>query len=198
MAFDFDKTVKKIRGTTAGRERNVYPYLRDLFVHVLGYERENIVIDTPQEGMGGNSPDMVVRLGTGIADEKGREIRHDWLVAEVKAEAGVFADEKRREAVFDEKAKYVVLGTEWFLMADPSVLVVRPVALGSQVRFDAGRMLCLSGSPLPRRRFWRGWRFLRRRIVFRRLCDGFGRGMSRVSLLWFWICRMGRRRVDGR
>ena len=161
MAFDFDKTVKKIRGTTAGRERNVYPYLRDLFVHVLGYERENIVIDTPQEGMGGNSPDMVVRLGTGIADEKGREIRHDWLVAEVKAEAGVFADEKRREAVFDEKAKYVVLGTEWFLMADPSVLVVRPVALGSQVRFDAGADVVLEWESVTKEAFLERLAFLK-------------------------------------
>ena len=153
MAFDFDKTVKKIREMTPGRERSLYPYLRDLFVHVLGHDSGNIDTDTPQKGMGGNSPDITICLGTGISDEKGREIRHDWLVGEVKSEAGVFADEERRKIIFDEKAKYIQLGTEWFLMMDPSVLVVRPVALGSQTHIDPGADIVLEWEGVTKEEF---------------------------------------------
>ena len=62
----------------------MYVHLRDLFAHLLGHSFENIVIDSPQESAGGNSPDLAIRSDTGLLDAKERIIYHDWIVVEAK------------------------------------------------------------------------------------------------------------------
>ena len=133
MAFIFDKVVRLIRQTKDGRERNMYSHLRDLFANVLGHDSANIIIDSPQEGTGGNSPDLAIRCDTGLVDAKGRVIYHDWIVVEAKDEKDAFSDLQKREKIFEEKQKYIRPETEWFVMVDPECIVVRPIAVRTKI-----------------------------------------------------------------
>ena len=133
--FCFDSVITAIINTQPGQERNMYPYLRDLFVHVLGHTVDNIIVDSPQRH-GRGAPDLVIRVGTSVIDAKNHEITHDWVVMEAKSDAGTFAHAEKRETIFNEKAKYITIGTQWFLMIDPQQIIARPVAMGSQLRFN--------------------------------------------------------------
>lgn len=136
-AFHYDHTLRQLQNTRSGRERNMYQHLRDLFTHVLGHPTANIIIDSPQDGTD-HSPDLAIRIDTGLADPTPRNgnIHHDWIIIEAKDERA-FADSSRREAIFIEKQKYIRPETEWFLMADPECLIVRPVAV--RTRLDAAQ-----------------------------------------------------------
>ena len=132
----FATCVEQIRATARGAERNMYPWIRDLFSLALGHAKENIVIDSPQEGVR-HAPDLILRADTGVVGEKGRALFADWIVVEAKDETGVFAAPEKREKIFNEKAKYIRVGTEWFVMIDPRQIVARPVAMRSQLVFDS-------------------------------------------------------------
>lgn len=150
--FCFDSTVKAIINTQSGQERNMYPYLRDLFIHVLKHPPDNIIVDSPQlHGRG--APDLAIRIGTGIKDAKDREITHDWVVMEAKSEAGLFSDIEKREKIFNEKSKYITIGTQWFLMIDPQQVIARPVAMGSQLHFDPQKDIIVKWQNLTQEKF---------------------------------------------
>ena len=136
----FKKILRLIRETEKGRERNMYPHLRDLFTDALGHASENIIADSPQKGMGGNSPDLVIRCDTGLVDAKERAIRHDWIVVEAKDERGVFLDERKREEIFSDKQKYIRPETEWFVMIEPDCIVVRSITVRHQTAPDSDRV----------------------------------------------------------
>ena len=116
----------------------MYPAVRDLLVHSLGHSPERVDVDTSQPGTR-DVPDLVLWSDTGLLDARDRPIRVDWAVFEVKSERGAFRNPQSREAIFDEKAKYAKVGTEWFVMIDPEVLVARPAATASRLEFDPGR-----------------------------------------------------------
>jgi hypothetical protein len=107
----------------------MYPFIRDLFVHFLGFKTGDVSTDIANEQ--GNSPDLTVSAPTGVLDAKGKEITSHWLVLEAKDEAEVFLDENSRRKTFAEKSKYIELDTVWFAMVDPSCLVLRAVSTRS-------------------------------------------------------------------
>ena len=108
-----------------GQERNLYPYVRDLFINVLGYRPGDLLVDTADEI--GGIPDLAVLAPNGLTDTAGAALTTRWLVVEVKDEPGVFAQPASRERIFREKAKYIGLDTAWFVLIDPECFVLRPV-----------------------------------------------------------------------
>ena len=137
----------------------MYPAVRDLLVHSLGHSPERVIVDANQPGTR-DAPDLVLRSDIGILDAKGRPMRVDWAVFEVKDERGAFRGPQGREAVFNEKAKYAKIGTEWFVMIDPDILVARPVAMASRLEFDPGRDVVVELDGLTEAKFRDDLRFL--------------------------------------
>jgi hypothetical protein len=117
-----------------GQERNLYPFIRDLFVHFLDFKAEDVFTDTANEQ--GNIPDLAIFAPTGVLDAKGKEMKSRWLVLEAKDEAEIFLNENSRRETFAEKSKYIDLDTGWFVMVDPSCLVLRAVSTRS-ANYDA-------------------------------------------------------------
>lgn len=114
----------------------MYPFIRDLFVHFLGFKAEDVFTDTANEQ--GNIPDLAVFAPTGVLDAKGKEIKSRWLVLEAKDTPEIFLKEASRAETFAEKSKYIELDTVWFAMVDPSCLVLRAVSTRS-ADYDAKR-----------------------------------------------------------
>src|SRR5437867_1061188 len=117
-AITFQDCIGGIVFCQAGQERNMYPFIRDLFVHFLGFKPEDVFTDTSTEE--GNIPDVAVLAPVGVTDSKGKEIKARWLVLEAKDESEIFLDEESRRTTFTEKSKYIELDTAWFAMVDPS------------------------------------------------------------------------------
>ena len=113
----------------------MYPFIRDLFVRFLDFKAEDVFTDIANEQ--GNIPDLAVFAPTGVLDAKGKEIKSRWLVLEAKDEPKLFLDEESRRKTFAEKSKYIDLDTAWFVMVDPSCLVLRAVSTRS-ANYDAG------------------------------------------------------------
>lgn len=107
----------------------MYPFIRDLFVHFLGFSVTDVFTDTANEE--GNIPDLAIFAPTGVLDAKGKEIKSRWLVLEAKDEPEIFLNEASRAEIFTEKSKYIDLDTVWFAMVDPSCLVLRAVSTRS-------------------------------------------------------------------
>ncbi len=121
----FAEIVAAITGCERGQERNLYPYVRDLFLHVLGFRPGDLLVDTSDEI--GGIPDLAVLAPNGLTDGSGVALTTRWLVVEVKDEPGVFRRPASRERIFREKAKYIGLDTAWFVLIDPECFVLRPV-----------------------------------------------------------------------
>ena len=70
-------------------------------------------------------PDVTV-FGPGGADSS----RVAWIVGECKDEHGAVASGPARLSLYAEKAKYITADTAYFMMADPGMLVIRPIGSG--------------------------------------------------------------------
>ena len=90
----FGDCIRGIMECQKGQERNMYPFIRDLFVRFLDFKAEDVFTDTANEQ--GNIPDLAVLAPTGVLDAKGKEIKSRWLVLEAKDEAEIFLDEASR------------------------------------------------------------------------------------------------------
>ena len=139
--FNYQETISKIRGTPKGKEAAMYGPLRDLFIQILDYPSSDVDIDVTGEG---GRPDVTVRAPSGLLDGKGRPAKIDWIVVEAKDEPGCFLHEASRELIFAKKAKYVGANTAWFVMVDPTVIVIRPVS--TTVTGDADLLLPLDST----------------------------------------------------
>jgi hypothetical protein len=128
----FSEIVAAVESCPRGQERNLYPYVRDLFVNLLGYSPADLLVDTADQT--GGIPDLCVLGPSGIPNS--RPIR--WLVVEVKDESGVFLNPASRAAIFREKAKYIGLDTAWFVMIDPKCFVLRPITSRSAEYHPSG------------------------------------------------------------
>lgn len=102
----------------------MYGPLRDIFCDVLGYPRSSVHIDIAGEA---GRPDVTCRAPSGIVDRNGKPLDIDWMVVEAKDEHDAFSTAGKREAIFAQKAKYIRPDTAWFVMADPMIIVARPV-----------------------------------------------------------------------
>jgi N-6 DNA Methylase len=150
--FNFDAIIAALRETQGGRERNMYAGVKDLFMHSLGHSASNVLVDTAATQASG-IPDLIVMAPTGITDKNGKAQLCEWLVVEVKDEPGVFKEPSSRETVFEGKAKYIGIFTEWFLLIDPQVMVLRPVTMRSQLKFDPAQDLVLELATLTEPQF---------------------------------------------
>ncbi len=124
-------SIHQIKSTQPGQERNMYPDVLVLFT-ALGHSRRNIKIDTASDTASG-IPDLYILAQTGISQ------LGEWLVCEVKDEHDAFSSPAKRERIFSEKAKYVSIDTSYFVMIDPTCMVIRPVVLRSQKVFDVSK-----------------------------------------------------------
>lgn len=120
----FDEAIRTIRETKKGQEAAMYGPLRDIFCDVLGYPRSSVHIDIAGEA---GRPDVTCRAPSGIMDRNGKSLDIDWMVVEAKDEHDAFSTAGKREAIFAQKAKYIRPDTAWFVMADPTIIVARPV-----------------------------------------------------------------------
>ena len=102
----------------------MYGPLRDIFCDVLDYPRSSVHIDIAGEA---GRPDVTCRAPSGIMDRNGKSLDIDWMVVEAKDEHDAFSTAGKREAIFAQKAKYIRPDTAWFVMADPTIIVARPV-----------------------------------------------------------------------
>lgn len=144
-SYSFEACKQAIETTQSGRERNMYATIKEILVNSLRHRSENVLIDTTStDGQG--SPDLCIRapLGFTLGEDSSAAARRtnrdlawaDWAVFEVKDEFGAFHDEQSREAIFMEKAKYIGVFTQWFVMIDPQMIVARPVTMRSQLEFN--------------------------------------------------------------
>ena len=123
--FSFDETIAKLKSTPAGKEASMYGPIRDLFVQVFEYPASDVDIDTAGEG---GRPDVTARAASGFVTSNNTPMKIDWVVVEAKDERGCFLNAKFREKIFAQKSKYVTADTAWFVMVEPDVWVIRPVA----------------------------------------------------------------------
>ena len=72
-AIDFQECIRGITECQPGQERNMYPFIRDLFVRFLGFKADDVFTDTANEQ--GDIPDLAVLAPTGVLDAKGKEIK---------------------------------------------------------------------------------------------------------------------------
>ena len=114
--------------TAKGQEATMYGPLRDLFIEVLGYPPQDVDID--RSGARGR-PDITV-FAPGAAD--GTKIA--WIVLEAKDEHGACRGDGHRKVLFSEKCKYITADTAWFIMVDPTTMVVRPADRGGDSSTD--------------------------------------------------------------
>lgn len=137
----------------------MYPRIRDLLLYVMEQPSPRVLVDAGIDSARG-IPDLILRAATGVVDTRGEPVLTDWAVFEVKDEPGVFRTARSREAIFTEKAKYIGVGTEWFVMIDPSCLIARPVVLGSQLVFDPSADIVVPWDGVTRETFANRLRFL--------------------------------------
>ena len=114
--------------TAKGQEATMYGPLRDLFIEVLGYPPQDVDID--RSGARGR-PDITV-FAPGAADDS----KVVWIVLEAKDEHDACRRDANRKVLFSEKCKYITADTAWFVMVDPTTMVVRPADSGGDASTD--------------------------------------------------------------
>lgn len=124
---DFADIASTLADTRNGQEASMYPHLFELFVHVLGYSRNQVLVDTAGDA---GRPDITCRAPSGLTLENGRPHEIDWIVVEAKDGKVNLASQDTREALFAEKSKYITPNTAWFVMVTPRLFVARPVMNG--------------------------------------------------------------------
>lgn len=128
----FAEAIKALKTTIPGQERNMYPYVRDIFIHALGYKSNQILSDV-QAASGKGVPDLTIRVSSGVKGHDRKDLVLEKIVVEVKDEPGTFLRSASRNAIFREKSKYVGVDTTHFVMIDPSCMVIRPVHIAAGV-----------------------------------------------------------------
>lgn len=98
-------------------EQDLYFYIKEFFVHILGYPRDHVVIcEQGKKGI----PDISLCS----ADAKTKD-RIYWTVGEVKQKPGLFRDKKVRKERWDEQlSRYVTADTVFCLLVDSLTITV--------------------------------------------------------------------------
>jgi hypothetical protein len=97
-------------------ETDLYPYIKDFFVHVLRYPKEKIKLDTTENN---KIPDLQL-----VAKETNPSFGAYWVVAEIKPNAGLFRNPSKRNKVWQEQLQhYVNPETVYALLMDPTTVV---------------------------------------------------------------------------
>ena len=108
-------------------EIDLYPYVRDVFIHLLGYPKAHVRLT--DKGSLGKIPDISLTS----ADSNPRD-RVYWMVGEVKKESKVFWSADYRRNRWEKQLKqYVSADTVYALLIDPqTIAILRPD--GSEVK----------------------------------------------------------------
>ena len=114
--------------TAEGQESTMYGPLRDLFVEVLGYPPQDVDID--RSGTRGR-PDITV-----FAPGAAQGTKVSWIVLEAKDEHDACKSDAQRKTLFSEKCKYITADTAWFVLVDPTTMVIRPADRGGDASTD--------------------------------------------------------------
>ncbi|MCK9228956.1 MAG: SAM-dependent methyltransferase [Syntrophorhabdaceae bacterium] len=140
----FNEIINSLRSTIPGQERNMYPYVKDLFMHAFGYKSNQILTDvTGASGKG--IPDLSVKVPSGVKGHDKKDLMLEKIVIEVKDEPGTFQRNASRNAIFREKSKYVGVDTTHFVMIDPSCMVIRPVWIAEKVHHGDDTVIDFDG-----------------------------------------------------
>lgn len=102
-------------------EQDLYFYIKEFFVHVLGYPRDHVIIcEQGKKGI----PDISLCS----ADAKTKD-RIYWTVGEVKQKPGIFRDRTARQERWSEQlSRYVTADTVYCLLIDSlTVAVLHPM-----------------------------------------------------------------------
>lgn len=100
-----------------GNEPDLYPYLKDLFVDVLGYPKENVKINSTQRS---GFPDILLN-----SKDSTSKLPIVWVCAEVKRERGLFRDAQERKNVLESQLKkYITADSVYALLIDPVTIAI--------------------------------------------------------------------------
>jgi len=160
----FNDNIEKLMQTKKGKEGSMYGPIQNLFIGALKYPVSDVDIDSTGED---GRPDVTVKADSGIKDHKGKISKIDWIVVEAKDERDAFSTSVKREAIFEEKSKYIGPNTAWFVMVDPTIIVARPV-FGRVTGGDADIELKLDSSLTEK--------------DFKKVFDALKKSMSGVSV----------------
>lgn len=112
-----DAALDRLRKWAGDSEPDLYPYLKEFFVEVLGYPRESVRINSAQKK---GIPDISL-----ISKDSVGKLQFPWVVCEVKREREIFADPPARKEVLDTQLKrYVTADTVYALLIDPGIIAV--------------------------------------------------------------------------
>lgn len=112
-----DAALDRLRKWAGDSEPDLYPYLKDFFVEVLGYPRESVRINSAQKK---GIPDITL-----ISKDSIGKLQFPWVVCEVKREREIFADLNARKEVLDSQLRrYVTADTVYALLIDPGIIAV--------------------------------------------------------------------------
>jgi hypothetical protein len=100
-----------------GNEPDLYPYIKDLFVDVLGYPKENVKINSTQRA---GFPDILLN-----SKESTPQLQIAWVCAEIKRERGLFRDaQARKDALETQLKKYITADSVYALLMDPLTIAI--------------------------------------------------------------------------
>jgi len=100
-----------------GNEPDLYPYLKDLFVDVFGYPKENVKINSTQRA---GFPDILLN-----SKDSTSQVEIAWACAEVKRERGLFRDSNaRKDALETQLKKYITADTVYALLIEPLTIAI--------------------------------------------------------------------------
>lgn len=118
---DAQKALDEMLRWSGNSEIDLYPYVRELFMNMLGYPKDHIYL-VERESQG-KIPD----LSLVSADVSPRSNTY-WVVGEVKKERGVFRSRDYRKEQWEKQLKnYVSADTAYALFIDPTTIaVLRP------------------------------------------------------------------------
>ena len=90
MPYQFDRTVRELRATPAGKERDMYARVRDILIHTFGHSSA-LIVTVSSLGSGRGAPDLLLKAPIGLNDRTGRPLVTEWAVVEVKDERDTFS-----------------------------------------------------------------------------------------------------------
>ena len=107
----------KIRQWSGGNEPDLYPYIKDLFVDVFGYPKENVRINSTLRA---GFPDILLH-----SKDSTSQLQIPWVCAEVKRERLLFRNAEARKDSFENQLKrYITADTVYALLIDPLTIVI--------------------------------------------------------------------------
>lgn len=115
-----DRALRELVSWTPHSEQDLYYYIKEFFVHILGYPRNRVIIGEPGKR---GTPDVSLCS----LDAKPKDKVY-WVVSEVKRKSGTFRDVGVRSERWEQQLnRYVTADTVYALLMDPTTMaILRP------------------------------------------------------------------------